>query len=199
VAQIPAHSITVLPAVGASAAQPTAPASAASTSSGITATGAAAVASPSTPWRWIALGSIALWLLSVLAWWWLRRRGRGRSATDPVPAAAVATTARQAQLDFLAAARGSDVAAQVRLLLAWARAERPAIQHLGELSAALDDAPQRAAIGALQERHYASVPGASHTAVIDLAGAFNRGFAWRDAAPDESTAVLPPLYPFKLH
>ena len=197
-AQIPAHDMTVLPAVGGSAAQPSAPQAVASASSGVTATGAPAVTPSSTPWRWIALGSLVLWLLSsVLAWWW-RRRDRGRSATDPVPTPAVATTARQAQLAFLAAARSRDVAAQVRCLLAWARAERPDIQHLGELSAALEDPSQRAAIDTLQHRHYASAPASSDATAIDLVGAFKRGLAWRLVTPGESDAVLPPLYPFKL-
>lgn len=199
VAQIPAHSITVLPAVGGRAAQLTAPAVAGSASSGLTATGVPAVSSSSTPWRWIALGSIVLWLLSVLAWWWWRRRGYSAMAVDPAPAPAAATTSRQAQLAFIAAARGSDVAAQVRCLLAWARTERPAIQHLGALSAALEDALQRAAIDAMQQRHYASLPGSSDDPALDLVGAFKRGFAWRSATPGESDAVLPPLYPFKLH
>src|SRR6185312_340864 len=106
---------------------------------------------------------------------------------------------RQAQLAFLAAVRGSDVAAQVRCLLAWARAERPGIQHLGELSAALDDVPQRAAIEALQQRHYAVVPMGSGDSGVDLVEAFRRGFAWRSASADQGDAALPPLYPFKLH
>jgi hypothetical protein len=196
VAQIPAHAITVLPAVGGSAVQPSTPPAAASISTAPAASGASSVTASSTPWRWIALGSLALWLLSVLAWWWSRRR---RHATDTGPAPVTITTARQAQLAFLAAARGSDVAAKVRCLLAWARAERPGIQHLGELSAALVDATQRAAIGNLQERHYASVPGSFDDNDIDVAGVFKRGFAWRDATPEESAGVLPPLYPFKLH
>ena len=195
VAQIPARSITVLPAIGGSAAQPSAPAPAASTASGAAATPASAVTS-STPWRWIALGSIALWLLSGLAWWWYRRR-RPASAVAPAPTAV--TTTRQAQLAFLAAARGSDVAAQARSLLAWARAERPGIQHLGDLSAALEDASQRAAIEALQQRHYAGGRHGHTDTAIDLAGAFKRGFAWRSAAGGEGDAALPPLYPFKLH
>ena len=197
VAQIPAHSITVLPAAGGSATQSATPAVAAPASSSSTAAGTPAIASASTPWRWIALGSLVLWLLSVLAWWWLRRLRRSVNELDPMPAPV--TTARQAQLAFLAAACGSDVAAQVRCLLAWARAERPAIQHLGELSAALEEAAQRSAIDALQQRHYASVPGSAEDPAIDLVGIFKRGFAWRSATPVESDAVLPPLYPFKLH
>ncbi|HZX71052.1 MAG TPA: BatD family protein [Rhodanobacter sp.] len=199
VAQIPAHSITVLPALGGSAAQaPAAAASAAaaSTSSSSAAPHATAAPSTATPWRWIALGSIALWLLSMLAWWWRRRR---RGAPEVAPTPEPVSTTRQSQLAFLAAARGSDVATQVRCLLAWARAERPDIQHLGELSAALADASQRGAIDVLQRRHYAGVSTPSDETTVDLAGVFKRGFVWRSAAPGEDDAVLPPLYPFKLH
>jgi len=193
VAQIPAHSVSVLPAVGAATTPPqTAPA--ASVHDVGAAPAGTAAAPASTPWRWIALASLGLWLLSVLAWWlWQRRR---RRSSVPPPAAA-RTSARSSQLAFLAAARGSDPAAQVRSLLAWARAERPAIQHLGELSAALDDAAQRAAIETLQQRHYAAAP--SHDAGANLAEAFKRGFAWRAPEATDENAGLPPLYPFKLH
>lgn len=194
VAQIPARSVTVLPAIGGGAAQPAVPAS--TSSAAATASAPASVPAP-TPWRWIALGSIVLWVGSLLAWWLWGRRGRRVPGADPTPAPA--SSAHQAQLAFLAAARGSDVAAQVRCLLAWARAERPGIQHLGELSAALDDASQRAAIEALQQRHYAGAPMDSGDSGIDLVEAFRRGFAWRNAVGGEGGAALPPLYPFKLH
>jgi hypothetical protein len=109
----------------------------------------------------------------------------------------VPTSARRCQLAFLAAARGDDPAAQVHSLLAWARAERPAIQHLGDLSGALGDPAQRAAIASLQQRHYASAP--SNDARATLAEAFKRGFAWRVAGTDYEYSGLAPLYPFKLH
>ncbi|MEO7052661.1 MAG: BatD family protein [Rhodanobacter sp.] len=198
VAQIQAHSITVLPAAGGSVVQPSAPPAAASASNARTAAGVPASASVTTPWRWIALGSLVLWLFSVLAWWRWRRRGSRLAEAEPAPTPTTTTTSRQAQLAFLAAARSRDVAAQVRCLLAWARAERPDIQHLGELSAALEDVSQRAAIDSLQHRHYAGVSASSDATAIDLVGAFKPGLAWRRAAPGESDAVLPPLYPFKL-
>jgi len=191
VAQIPAHSVTVLPAVGAVAAPPPAPAVA--VDNGAANSIVPAAATP-TPWRWIALASLGLWLLSVLAWWLWQRRRRASPVTPP---AAARTSARNGQLAFLAAARGSDPAAQVRTLLAWARAERPAIQHLGELSAALGDAAQRSAIETLQQRHYAAAP--SHDAGANLAETFKRGFAWRTPEATDEDSGLPPLYPFKLH
>jgi hypothetical protein len=187
-AQIPAHSVTVLPAVGAAAVQPSIPVAASSSGTGVAATTALV-----TPWRWIALGSFALWLCSVLAWW-LWRGCRAPSSVVPV---AARTSSRQCQLAFLAAARGNDPATQARTLLAWARTERPAIQHLGELATALDDASQRTAIIMLQQRHYASTPMSADGA--KLAEAFKRGFVWRAADAGEDDSGLPPLYPFKLH
>ncbi|HEY1590072.1 MAG TPA: BatD family protein [Rhodanobacter sp.] len=195
VAQIPARSITVLPALGATAAPPAAAAPTTVAGASVAPTTAmTGTTTPAMPWRWIALASIGLWLLSMLAWWLWRRHEATVAATAPVVAR---TSARQCQLAFLAAARGSDPAAQARSLLAWARAERPAIQHLGELSAALGDAPQREAIATLQQRHYANAPVAEGG--VALAEAFRRGFAWRSAGAGDADAGLPPLYPFKLH
>ncbi|WP_426690191.1 BatD family protein [Rhodanobacter ginsengiterrae] len=188
VAQIPVHTLTVLPAVGTAAVTP--PASAAA--DGATVANAVGAVTH-TPWRWIALLSFGLWLLSLLGWWLWRRRRAHAEVAPPTP---VRSSTRSSQLAFLAAARGSDTAAQVRSLLAWARAERPAIQHLGELAAALDDPAQRRAIDALQHRHYAVT--ASPDVGASLVEAFKRGFAWRTTAADE-TSGLAPLYPFKLH
>lgn len=187
VATIPAHSVTVLPAVGAAAIPSSAPAAASS---------AAPMAStrPATPWRWIALGSFGLWLLSMLTWWLWRRRRSGSTAR---PLASKPSSARQCRLAFLAAARDSDPAVQARTLLAWARAERPDIQHLGALAEALDDASQRSAIAALQRRQYAGAAEADDDG--KLAEVFKRGFVWRIADQGGHDSDLPPLYPFKLH
>ena len=97
---------------------------------------------------------------------------------------------------FLAAARDGDDAAQSITLLAWARAERPALQNLGELSAALASEVQAAAIAALQRKHYAGVD--EHGLGARLAKAFEDGFMWRQDAPAVNTSPLPPLYPFNL-
>ena len=114
-----------------------------------------------------------------------------------LPAGLSRQSVRSCRLAFLAAARGNDAAAQARSLLAWARMERPAIQHLGELASALDDAPQRTAIAALQQRQYASTPATDNGA--GLAEAFKHGFVWRAAGTAGDDSSLPPLYPFKLH
>jgi len=194
IAQIPAHSFTVLPAVGGSDVQTSKPAEASSAATPAVPAVAAADPSP-TPWRWIALGSIALWLISVLAWLLWRSR---RSRPSPLATAQHSNaSARDRQQAFLAAARGNDTSAQVRSLLAWARAERPAIQHLGDLSALLGDETQRAAIARLQQKHYAGASSTSGDAT--LAEVFKRGFVWRVDGRGEQVSDLPPLYPFKLH
>jgi hypothetical protein len=196
VAQIPAHSFTVLPPMGGSDVQTAKPAESSTVAPTIASAPATATAA-NTPWRWIALGSIALWLISLLAWL-LWRRGR-RKPSPPATAAAVHpnASARERQQAFLAAARGSDTAAQVRGLLVWARAERPAIQHLGDLSALLGDETQRAAIARLQQRHYAgTAPAAGDTTLAEV---FKRGFVWRIDGSGDERSGLPPLYPFKLH
>jgi hypothetical protein len=187
VATIAARKVTVLPAIGA-AAQPTAQVAASSSSTPSNAPGM-----PVTPWRWIALGSLVLWLLSMLTWWLWRSR---RSESQTRPESSKPSTARQCQRAFLTAAHGGDAAAQTRTLLAWARAERPVIQHLGGLSEALDDTSQRDAIDILQRQRYARV--AMADAGGRLAAAFKGGFVWRSINPDQNEPDLPPLYPFKL-
>jgi len=189
VATLPARRITVLGADGAAPA-PLAPAGAASTGAPPPATVPGAPEGVASWWRVAALGSLGLWLASLLAWWWRRRR-----IAAPAPAAK-RDTARSLRLAFLAAARGDDASVQERSLLAWARAERPALRHLGDLSSALADPAQRAAIARLQQRRYAGATTAGGDA---LAAAFKRGFAWRDADATADPAELPPLYPFDLH
>jgi hypothetical protein len=67
------------------------------------------------------------------------------------------------------------------------------------LSAALDDAAQRAVIDDLQRRRYAAGTAAGDVGGTAPAEAFKRGFAWRQTGTgDHSDDALPPLYPFKL-
>ncbi|MET0330212.1 MAG: protein BatD, partial [Dyella sp.] len=160
------------------------------------ATATAATAS-SVPWRWIALASIALWLLSLLGWLLYGRRRR-QASPAPKLAEGVRTPVRtpgQAQQAFLQAADGEDSAAQARLLLDWARLERPALalQNLGELAAALADEDQRAAIAALQRARYAGA-----APVKGLQSVFAQGLRWQRAGTGEDDSPLPSLYPFKL-
>lgn len=195
VASIPARTLTVLPASGMAAATgvPGVPGGAASAPTAAMPAGATPPR-PTVPWRWIALGSGGLWVLSILAWWALRRR-------TPVPpvdsgSAARAATGRELRRAFVSATRTPDAAAQAHSLLAWARAERPALQHLGDLAAALADDVQRTAIATLQRQCYAAASGPADGAA--LATAFARGFVWREQAAAPPAGAVPPLYPFNL-
>ena len=202
-ARIPARTLTVLPALGSAAAPAvpaSAPAAAASTGTAMPAPMAAAPAPTASarrplPWRWIAMASLGLWLLAMLALFWRRRRPSSAApAASPTPAAnKPQRSARDGREAFMQAARGTDAAAQAHALLDWARSERPQLPNLGALAAALSSEAQRAAIADLQRRHYA---GAAGERAVDLAAAFARGFAWRSEGSGDDDSPLPPLYPF---
>lgn len=194
IARLPERRFTVLPAQG----QPATSSSASSTVPAATASVAEKASSPvatGVPWRWIALASIALWLLSMSIWWWRRRQA---NAVVAAPADKVlATTPRQLRAAFMAAAQGSDAAKQAHALMAWAKSERPALQSLGDLATELGSAAQREAIAALQRRRYAA-DGASGSDPA-LAACFREGFVWKTAVATSSPNGLPSLYPFDVH
>lgn len=164
----------------------------------------AGAATTSATWRSMALASLVLWLLAAIAaaWWWLRGRGaHGKASSgDPArvaellePTAPVA--ARTLRKQALDAARSGDAAACEHALLAWARAERPAIANVGSLARALAVPAQREALEALQRARWQGGDAAAACAAV--AQAFADGFVWRSeidpARPDER--LLPPLYP----
>jgi len=201
-ATIPSHTLTVAAASGAPAVAASAP-QAAMTSSPSAAS--SIVASPSvasgsntttsTPWRWIALGSIALWLVSMVAFGWLYRSKRTGVASVTARHTDPSDSARSLRQAFLDAARQNDRPAQARRLLAWARTERPGLRNLGQVAEALASEQQRAAIDQLQREQYAGVTAERR---IDVAAAFAKGFVWRKESTSETDSPLPPLYPFKL-
>ncbi|HTV87301.1 MAG TPA: BatD family protein [Dyella sp.] len=198
VATVPARTLTVLPAADAASASPPAPSAAASTVAiaGAGNTAAApvkATASPAaaTPWRWIAIASIGVWLLSAAAFWWSRR-----NRAVPAPAASLSPgSAHALRQAFFDAARGHDATEQAHRLLDWARYERPQLQNLGQLNQALASASQRQAIEYLQRVQFAD---AVTEKAFDLAEAFAHGFVWQPGDGAEGDSPLPPLYPFKL-
>lgn len=200
-ATIPEHRFTVLSVSGASAPTVTPPATAGSSASAIASPGAAIedtrAGSRGLPWFWIALGSLGLWLLTVLVgvvWW---RRRTSRPAAIATAGSTAATSVREAKQAFLRAVREADVTEQAHRLLAWARIERPALRHLDAVSAALASLDQHAAIDALQRARYATSAHAPDRQA--LMAAFASGFAWRsDASPPAGQDPLPPLYPFTL-
>lgn len=204
-ARIPAQTLQVQPAAGQTAAP------AGSTSSAAPAKASSAARAPlagiaANPWRMLVGLLLGLWLLTLLAvWLWFRRRGRragqvrveptlaGTPPLAPPPRMAKPSSLQQA---FEQAARGQDPGLQEQRLLAWARAERPAIRQLGDLQQALREGAQPLAIAALQRARYGGGPPVDGTA---LAAAFATGFQWRSGDDPAGTAQgLPPLYPFKL-
>jgi hypothetical protein len=203
VVTVPAHTLSVLPAANtapataSSVAQAMTPASSpAMASSASTTVTAGAVAAPTVtpmPWRWLAIGSLGLWILSAVAFWWWRRK----PANSPTPTSrsAAPDSSRSSRQAFLDVASGTDRALQARRLLAWARSERPGLQNLGQLSEALASQQQRAAIDQLQRLQYADMSADSAT---DLAAAFAQGFLWHSGSESSEQSPLPPLYPFKL-
>ena len=200
VATLPARTLTVLPATnaapaGASSATQASATPVAPATSGADAhvNAASAPAAGTTPWRWIAIASIGVWVLvlAAAAFWWWRRRKRASAPAASTPSDSISALRRA----FLDAARGNDAATQAHHLLAWARAERPVLQNLGQLREMLASEPQRQAIEHLQRVQFAGV--ATETGP-DLAEAFAQGFAWQHSGGAQSDSPLPPLYPFKL-
>ena len=203
VATIPSHTFTVMAANGvpvpAATANPSAAASP-SAAAGSAALPANSITAPaavsSVPWRWIALGSLALWLLGAgVVLWLYTRRKRSPAPLAPKSHAEPVNSTQALRQAFLESARGDDRAVQARCLLAWARVERPGLRNLGQVAEALASADQRAAIERLQREQYAGV---SADTRIDLAAIFAKGFVWQQAENAEARSPLPPLYPFKL-
>lgn len=185
VATLPARDIEVaggvgatpMPAAGGSVARP----SATSPASGpISPT-------PSTPWRWLFLVAVVLWLVTVAAWLLLARR---RPAIAVVPTPREPTRERPARDAFLSST-SADPATVDRLLLAWAQTVRPSLRSTGALSAALGSEEQRTAIAMLQRARFAggAVDGAA------LKAAFTRGLEWSIEPGGDGPSGLPPLYP----
>jgi hypothetical protein len=203
VASIPAHTFHVSPAAisiasGSSSAQPAIGASASAPASPLAMSKPALTVSLGSLWQRVALVSLGLWLLSMMALVWWYWRGRASRTNHGVPSANASPVLSDHALRhaFFEMARGSDSMAQARALLAWARAERVTLQNLGQLSAALSSALQCKAIDQLQRAQYAErVVGEP----VDMHAAFASGFQWRRDEGSDDDSLLPPLYPFKLH
>jgi hypothetical protein len=202
VATIPEHTLTVLaaangaPAPAASAAQASPSASPVTPAVAVPSTGdqTPPPSMLSTPWRWIAIGSLGLWALSALMFWWWRQRKSTALSASSIHAEPTESS-RSSRHAFMEAARGKDRGTQARRLLAWARSERPGLQNLGQLSQALASEAQRDAIDRLQHLQYA---GDTVDDATDLAAVFAQGFIWQKETDAGQESPLPPLYPFKL-
>jgi hypothetical protein len=187
VATVPAHDIEIAAGTGApapGAGIPVTPASATPSTPGVA---APAFAVSSTPWRWLFLAALVLWVVTVAAWLLFGRR-RPKSAV--ASASHEPVRERPAREAFLASTSG-DAATADRLLLAWAQTIRPSLRSTGALAEALASGDQRDAIAMLQRARFASgaVDGAA------LKAAFTRGFDWSGRPSGDGPSGLPPLYP----
>lgn len=200
VATVPAHDIVVTPGSAASAAPPANPAAKAPAADTPVPTPAPAGTVPASPvpvtgnampWRWLFVGVLALWLLTLAAWFVVARRHRSRKPAATPADAEAPLRERAAHKRFLEVATGNDPAAIERGLLQWARAVRPGVRSLGGLSDQLREGPQTQAIAALQRARFADgpVPGAA------LRETFAKGFDWKVSPPAGTAPGLPPLYP----
>ncbi|HJR11293.1 MAG TPA: BatD family protein, partial [Rhodanobacteraceae bacterium] len=158
-------------------------------------------------WRVVALASLALWLLAVLAvaTWWLMRRKAQRAAGGDIPVDTVRAAAtptedtpkrrRALRAGALEAARAGDAAACEHALLAWARASRPHIANVAALRTVLSDPAQCDALDALQRARWQGGDAAAACSLVVCT--FAPGFMWRaDEKPGHAeSADLPPLYP----
>lgn len=204
-AELPSHTIQVLPAAsGASAPTAAPPAAATPGSSSVVPDNHSTATAPTAQaplvlapggksrlrlWRTLAIVGFALWLATLAAWAWQAWRTRRAPA---VVAHAPDSTAQRAA--FLRACSLGDLAGAERTLLAWARRERPALRNLGELHALVADAAQRDVVSELQRARYAGAP--TQGLAARLQQAFRNGFGWNDeAAPAAAPSPLLALYP----
>ncbi|TCV96005.1 oxygen tolerance protein BatD [Luteibacter rhizovicinus] len=184
-ARIPAHDLEV---TGGAAAAPT---SVAPAHTGTVAPPVAVAPSASGfPWRWLFLGALGLWALTMLAWFVTARR-RPAPASGGKPASAPVRDHGKRREAFVATTHGEDLAAQESTLLAWARVAHPELRSLGALLPLLGDGAQRDAVAALQRARFGggTVDGAA------LRAAFAQGFVWIVDTVSKSDDPLPPLYP----
>jgi hypothetical protein len=163
--------------------------------------GALAVADSGAPsstlpgvWPWISLGLGGLWLATLGGWWWTWRGSRTESSSPAVIRDADPGASREA---FRHAVQRADTGAALSALLAWSRAEDPALRHLGELRRRLADDGQRRALDTLEKGRYGPHGDLSETDWRQLASAFADGPDLGTAAmPGARTdGVLPPLWP----
>ncbi|MBO9664274.1 BatD family protein [Dokdonella sp.] len=197
-AELPTHTVNVLPAAGA-AATPPAP-STGSAPAASSAAPPATAASPSSalpsrsgsvrPWQALAVLGFALWLVTLALWWRSRRRAAPAMAASP----ATSADGSSQRAAFLRACSLGEFAGAERALIAWARRERADVRNLGELATRLADAAQREALADLQRTRYA---GASAQGLSTrLQTAFKNGLVWADArARRAAEPALPALYP----
>ncbi|HRQ63785.1 MAG TPA: BatD family protein [Xanthomonadaceae bacterium] len=153
---------------------------------------------PSVPtpglWPWISLGLGGLWLATMGGWWWTARASRTGAEPAMPGAGADPGPSREA---FRRAVHRADAGGALSALLAWSRAEDPAVRHLGELRLRLADDAQRSALAALEQGRYGPGGELSESNWRELANAFADGPTLDAEAVSarRTESVLPPLWP----
>lgn len=165
VAEIPAKTLTILPASGTSTSSQNttnstpAPVSAQPKSSPQPAPANKAAANVqasagnlwSSPWLWVAVALLLIWILTLGLWLRERRRGRGLSAANApaAPAGSLYGPLRQAMLEGDSSA--------LNLLPRWAQQQfhNPALQTVADVKAFFNDGDFSAGMDALERRLYA--------------------------------------------
>ncbi len=194
---LPAQTVNVLPAVGATSSAGSPPTASHDESPAPQQVTSAPSAPPTANggvrrWQILAAAGLLLWLIT-LALWLLSRRAP-RIPFDAVEQQVPPGVAR-ARSTFLRACAMADIVGAERALLAWARSLRPDLHNLGEVAEQLDDEGQRETLAELARVRYAA--GKADGLAQRLESAFKRGFRWRGAPgkADAADEVLPPLYP----
>jgi hypothetical protein len=146
-------------------------------------------------WRTLAFVALGLWALTLIAGIaWLLAQRRRAAPNAAALANPLDANARNARKSFTDACTRDDAPAAARALLAWARAQGSSARSLGDLSRALADDAQHAALAELDRARY----GAGAINGATLAAAFRQGFAFVSTQAGNPASPLPPLYPFKV-
>lgn len=196
---LPAQTVNVLPAVGATPSAGSLPTASHDESVIPTAPSRTATASSVSPtthngvlrWQILAAAGLLLWLITLALWLLGRRAPRAQ----PAAAEQTSASASRARAEFSRACAMADVVGAERALLAWARSVRPELHNLGEVAAQLEDEGQRETLAELARVRYAG--GKVDGIAQRLESSFKHGFRWHGASADTNAAdeVLPPLYP----
>lgn len=144
-------------------------------------------ARPAGLWQWISLALALLWLLTILAWWYSRRRVQ----PSPVAVSSVGIDADEAFRAFRQACLENDAHAARRHLIAWAGSVWPDKPPTGlhALSRRLDDDKLTDALGQLDRACYTgdAWQGATLAALLTAPPVKNR-------LPDQHKPSIPDLY-----
>lgn len=182
---LPARELNIQPAPGVAASAPPAPVPPAADQAAVkadTSPARAPVGTVSWLWQILALGALAGWLGTVLAWWLQTRPRAPESAHETAPA----QTSRRATLKTL---QSADAKTCRQALLTWAKEALPEARGLLNLSRFSDDPDLPEALRALDAASFG--PGGE----FDRAALQRLVREFRKTPAPESSSHLPPLYP----